>query len=162
MTDSRLTERRTSISLTFLQSGDALMIGRFGSPAGYITRHERLRMPIWAGIWPGGCEKLAVMTPFRKLAFMGAVCLAVTALYGQELRDPANLAGERVRASVTEDPIPANKRALALEQSLIKLRTRASLMMIVAHPDDEDGGMLTYETRGQGVHAATLTLTRGE
>jgi LmbE family N-acetylglucosaminyl deacetylase len=81
---------------------------------------------------------------------------------GQELRDPANLAGERVRASVTEDPIPANKGALALEQSLVKLRTRASLMMIVAHPDDEDGGMLTYEARGQGVHAATLTLTRGE
>jgi LmbE family N-acetylglucosaminyl deacetylase len=82
--------------------------------------------------------------------------------FGQELRDPANLAGERVRASVTEDPIPANKGALALQQSLIKLRTRASLMMIVAHPDDEDGGMLTYEARGHGVRTATLTLTRGE
>jgi LmbE family N-acetylglucosaminyl deacetylase len=82
--------------------------------------------------------------------------------FGQEVRDPANLAGERVRASVTEDPIPANKGALALEQSLIKLRTRASLMMIVAHPDDEDGGMLTYEARGHGVRTATLTLTRGE
>ncbi len=82
--------------------------------------------------------------------------------FGQEMRDPANLAGERVRASVTEDPIPANKGALALEQSLIKLRTRASLLMIVAHPDDEDGGMLTYEARGHGVRTATLTLTRGE
>jgi len=81
---------------------------------------------------------------------------------GQELHDPANLAGEHVRASVTEDPIPANKGALALEQSLIKLRTRASLLMIVAHPDDEDGGMLTYEARGKGVRAAALTLTRGE
>src|SRR5277367_737294 len=90
------------------------------------------------------------------LAFAGEVTL------GQGLRDPANLAGERVRASVTEDPMPANKGALALEQSLIKLRTRASLLMIVAHPDDEDGGMLTYEARGQGVRAATLTLTRGE
>jgi len=82
--------------------------------------------------------------------------------FGQEMRDPANLGGERVRASVTEDPIPANKGALALQQSLIKLRTRASLMMIVAHPDDEDGGMLTYEARGHGVRTATLTLTRGE
>ena len=81
---------------------------------------------------------------------------------GQELRDPANLKGERVRASAIEDPIPANKGALALEQSLVKLRTRASLLMIVAHPDDEDGGMLTYEARGQGVRAAMLTLTRGE
>ena len=84
------------------------------------------------------------------------------AALGQGLHDPANLAGERVRASVMEDPIPANKGTLALEQSLVKLRTRASLLMIVAHPDDEDGGMLTYESRGQGVHAATLTLTRGE
>ena len=34
--------------------------------------------------------------------------------------------------------------------------------MVVAHPDDEDGGMLTFETRGQGARAALLTLTRGE
>jgi LmbE family N-acetylglucosaminyl deacetylase len=35
-------------------------------------------------------------------------------------------------------------------------------MMIVAHPDDEDGGMLTYESRGQGARVALLTLNRGE
>ena len=34
--------------------------------------------------------------------------------------------------------------------------------MVVAHPDDEDGGMLTFETRGQGARAALLTLNRGE
>src|SRR5271155_2270760 len=107
------------------------------------------------------------MTPMGMFLGWGAVAgmaLAMTSgvASGQELHDPANLAGERVRASVTEDPIPANTGAPALEQSLIKLRTRASLLMIVAHPDDEDGGMLTYEARGQGVHAATLTLTRGE
>jgi LmbE family N-acetylglucosaminyl deacetylase len=82
--------------------------------------------------------------------------------FGQELRDPANLAGERVRPSVVVREIPANEGATALWQSLVKLRTRASLMLIVAHPDDEDGGMLTYEARGQGAHVAMLTLTRGE
>lgn len=107
------------------------------------------------------------MIPMRMFAGWSAVTaitLAATGggVLGQELRDPANLAGERVRASVTEDPLPANKGALALEQSLIKLRTRGSLLMIVAHPDDEDGGMLTYEARGQGAHVAVLTLTRGE
>jgi LmbE family N-acetylglucosaminyl deacetylase len=91
-----------------------------------------------------------------------ALAIVGVAAPGQELRDPANLAGERVRASVTDDPMPVNKGALALEQSLIKLRTRASLLMIVAHPDDEDGGMLTYESRGQGARVAMLTLTRGE
>jgi LmbE family N-acetylglucosaminyl deacetylase len=35
-------------------------------------------------------------------------------------------------------------------------------MLIVAHPDDEDGGMLTYLSRGQGARVAMLTLNRGE
>jgi LmbE family N-acetylglucosaminyl deacetylase len=83
-------------------------------------------------------------------------------LSGQQLRDPANLTGEQVRAAVGVRKIAANEGATALWQSLIKLRTRASLMMIVAHPDDEDGGMLTYESRGQGAHVAMMTLTRGE
>ena len=47
-------------------------------------------------------------------------------------------------------------------QTLRKLRTRASVLMIVAHPDDEDSGMLAYESRGQGARAMMLTLTRGE
>jgi LmbE family N-acetylglucosaminyl deacetylase len=84
------------------------------------------------------------------------------AAFGQVLRDPANLTGEQVRPSVVVREIPANEGATALWQSLVKLRTRASLMLIVAHPDDEDGGMLTYEARGQGAHVAMLTLTRGE
>ena len=67
-----------------------------------------------------------------------------------------------MRPAVVVRDIPANEGAAALWQSLVKLRTRASLMMIVAHPDDEDGGMLTYESRGQGAHVAMLTLTRGE
>jgi LmbE family N-acetylglucosaminyl deacetylase len=95
---------------------------------------------------------------------VAGVALAISggAAFGQELRDPANLTGERVRPSVVVREIPANEGATALWQSLVKLRTRASLMMIVAHPDDEDGGMLTYEARGQGAHVAMLTLTRGE
>lgn len=97
--------------------------------------------------------------------------LAAATLYGQLAAaqnnvkldaDPADLAGERVRPSDTVRDVSANEGAVALWQSLMKLRTRASLMMIVAHPDDEDGGMLTYESRGHGVRTAMLTLTRGE
>jgi LmbE family N-acetylglucosaminyl deacetylase len=32
----------------------------------------------------------------------------------------------------------------------------------VAHPDDEDGALLTYLSRGMGVRVTLLTLTRGE
>jgi LmbE family N-acetylglucosaminyl deacetylase len=104
------------------------------------------------------------MTSLRIVAGLGAVTLVALGLAGggQALRDPANLAGQQVRAATGVKEIAANTGSTALWQSLVKLRTRASLMMIVAHPDDEDGGMLTYESRGQGAHVAMLTLTRGE
>jgi len=103
------------------------------------------------------------MRTFNRFCAAG-LALAAVASFAQEAakHDPANLAGERVRAAVTVRKVAANEGAVALWQSLLKLRTRASLMMIVAHPDDEDGGMLTYEARGQGAHVAMLTLTRGE
>src|SRR5438128_2086522 len=59
-------------------------------------------------------------------------------------------------------PLSFDRGAAALWQSLQKLHTRASLLMVTAHPDDEDGGMLTYESRGQGTRVALLTLNRGE
>src|SRR5262249_49480209 len=67
-----------------------------------------------------------------------------------------------VQPSVTAQDINANRGSAALWQSLKKLHTRGSLMMITAHPDDEDGGMLTYESRGKGTRVALLTLNRGE
>jgi LmbE family N-acetylglucosaminyl deacetylase len=67
-----------------------------------------------------------------------------------------------ITATPDYQPLRIDRGTSALQQSLRKLSTRASLMMIVAHPDDEDGGMLTYESRGQGARVALLTLTRGE
>ena len=84
----------------------------------------------------------------------------------QTFTDPANLRGERVSARTGRElPIDGGghgNSALALRQQLRKLNTRASLMLIVAHPDDEDGGMLTYYSRGLGARVAVLTLNRGE
>jgi LmbE family N-acetylglucosaminyl deacetylase len=59
-------------------------------------------------------------------------------------------------------PLPEDRGAAALEQSLKRLSTTASVMMIVAHPDDEDGALLTYLSRGMGARVSLLTLTRGE
>ena len=64
--------------------------------------------------------------------------------------------------AVTPFDIPANRGAAALAQTLKKLRTRASVLMITAHPDDEDGGTLTYQSRGVGARVTLLTLNRGE
>ena len=63
---------------------------------------------------------------------------------------------------VSAEPLAFDRGAAALWQSLLKLHTRASLLMVTAHPDDEDGGMLTYESRGQGARTALMTLNRGE
>jgi LmbE family N-acetylglucosaminyl deacetylase len=59
-------------------------------------------------------------------------------------------------------PLPVDRGSASVWQSLQKLKTRGSLMMIVAHPDDEDSGMLAYESRDQGVDTTLLTLNRGE
>jgi LmbE family N-acetylglucosaminyl deacetylase len=45
---------------------------------------------------------------------------------------------------------------------LRRLSTTARLMQTVAHPDDEDGGMLTLESRGRGDTVLLMTLNRGE
>jgi len=60
------------------------------------------------------------------------------------------------------DPLPQETGAAGLRLQLRKLQTTGRLMMVVAHPDDEDGGLLTREARGKGIHTLLLTLTRGE
>jgi LmbE family N-acetylglucosaminyl deacetylase len=59
-------------------------------------------------------------------------------------------------------PLPEDRGQAALEQALKRLSTTASVMMIVAHPDDEDGALLTYLSRAMGARCTLLTLTRGE
>ena len=67
-----------------------------------------------------------------------------------------------IKPSLVTTNIAPNRGAAAVWQSLKKLHTRASLIMITAHPDDEDGGMLAYESRGLGARVTLLTLNRGE
>jgi LmbE family N-acetylglucosaminyl deacetylase len=58
--------------------------------------------------------------------------------------------------------IPQDEGAEGLRLALLRLGTTARLMQVVAHPDDEDGGMLTLEARGHGVNTLLMTLNRGE
>ncbi len=59
-------------------------------------------------------------------------------------------------------PIPQDEGTAGLSLELKRLGTTARLMQVVAHPDDEDGGMLTLEARGHGVSTLLMTLNRGE
>lgn len=60
------------------------------------------------------------------------------------------------------NPLPQDTGTAGLQEMLLHLRTTAHLMQTVAHPDDEDGGMLTLESRGKGATVLLLTLNRGE
>jgi LmbE family N-acetylglucosaminyl deacetylase len=59
-------------------------------------------------------------------------------------------------------PLPPDTGATGLKQMLRRLQTTARMIQTVAHPDDEDGGALTLESRGKGATVVLLTLNRGE
>src|SRR3989441_7335010 len=60
------------------------------------------------------------------------------------------------------EPLPQETGAAGLKLMLRRVQTTGRMMQVVAHPDDEDGGMLTLESRGKGVQTLLMTLTRGE
>ncbi len=93
--------------------------------------------------------------------FRPALCLLVSvSLVSNPLASGAQTPVTYPLASAA--PLTVDRGASAVWQSLQKLHSRASLIMVVAHPDDEDGGMLAYESRDQGVDTTLLTLNRGE
>ncbi len=52
--------------------------------------------------------------------------------------------------------------ALGLDRLLKRINTTASIMMVGAHPDDEDSALLAYLARGENARTAYLSLTRGD
>jgi len=66
------------------------------------------------------------------------------------------------RVGAEKPALAQDQGYVALEQELGRLGTTARLMHTTAHPDDEDGGMLTFESRGKGATALLCTLTRGQ
>ena len=105
---------------------------------------------VLAGLMLAGTLRLVAQQAAQQAALPAAITASeFTAIPPQE-------------ASEIALPLPEDRGQAALEQSLKRLETTASVMMIVAHPDDEDGALLTYLSRGLGVRATLLTLTRGE
>ena len=58
--------------------------------------------------------------------------------------------------------LPIDRGAAGVWQKIAKLQTTASVLHTTAHPDDEQSGVLTALSRGQGVRVGLLTLNRGE
>lgn len=91
---------------------------------------------------------------------------AAAALLVLLLPAPATIAAAQTAEKTAVDryyePLPQETGAAGLKLMLRRLQTTARLMQVTAHPDDEDGGMLTLESRGKGVSTLLMTLTRGE
>ncbi len=73
------------------------------------------------------------------------------------LAEPPGLRYQGVPPSILQDEGDAG-----FHLEILRLQTTARLMQVVAHPDDEDGGMLTLQARGHGVDTLLMTLNRGE
>ena len=101
----------------------------------------------------------SALTKVARVTVLGALALAFVDPLPVEAQSPTAVAFE---PSPDGRPLSIDRGSAALWQALKKLHTRASLIMFTAHPDDEDGGMLTYESRGVGARVTLLTLNRGE
>ena len=109
----------------------------------------------WTTFEPGSvCKKLGT-------AILAAILAAPAATAQHEEPAPVN-----PKAAVAVDryyePLPQETGAAGLKLMLRRLQTIGRLMQTTAHPDDEDGGMLTLEARGKGVSTLLMTLNRGE
>jgi|HubBroStandDraft_1064217.scaffolds.fasta_scaffold00127_8 LmbE family N-acetylglucosaminyl deacetylase len=98
------------------------------------------------------CSKLATALLLIALAASAAISAAQT---------PEKPAGSP-NIDRYYEPLPQETGAAGLKLMLRRLQTTARLMQVDAHPDDEDGGMLTLEARGKGVSTLLMTLNRGE
>ncbi len=98
----------------------------------------------------------------RHLRLRNACAALLIAAFAAQLPAQVKPWATSYSPAVNNAPLPIDRGADGLAQTLNKLRTWGSMMMIVAHPDDEDGGMLAYESRGAGIRTTLFTLTRGE
>ena len=60
------------------------------------------------------------------------------------------------------EPNVTSSNAIDVKQALDRLVNTGSVLMIAAHPDDENTALISYLARGRKVRTAYLSLTRGE
>jgi LmbE family N-acetylglucosaminyl deacetylase len=111
---------------------------------------------------PGSASSAPLQLPPLAVLLALAGLLALLALLALAVAGgaPAAATGVNVGPSPLE---PAATGGLAtLDRALAKLATHKRVLVIGAHPDDEDTALLTLVSRGMGGEAAYLSLSRGE
>src|SRR5215203_1598019 len=93
----------------------------------------------------------AVMTLKRRSALVLLLLIALS---------PARLLPQPGSGGALEPPSTGG--VAAVDRALARLSTHKRLLVIAAHPDDEDTALLTLVARGMGGDSAYLSLSRGE
>jgi len=93
-----------------------------------------------------------------------AVALSAVALALGAMLAPSATAHAQATDPQAASPLePASSGGLVrVERALERLSQHRRLLLIAAHPDDEDNSLLARVTRGDGGEAAYLSLNRGE
>jgi LmbE family N-acetylglucosaminyl deacetylase len=107
------------------------------------------------------------MTPERRplsSALASALACALVLALGGGLAAPAPAAADPGPSPLAPSPLePASTGGLpVVERALAKLTQHRRLLVVGAHPDDEDTSALARVARGLGGEAAYLSLSRGE
>ena len=124
--------------------------------------HQMIMFAVWKRF---ECEWLRKYLAAATLLGLLAASTAMSATAQTTEKNAAHPSADRKADRGVDhyyEPPPQETGAAGLKLMLRRLQTTARLMQTVAHPDDEDGGMLTLEARGQGASTWLMTLTRGE
>src|SRR5437879_10861264 len=106
--------------------------------------------PVRRSVRVGAASLGVLVMALLAAAFSGAVRGQAPAASSSAPNDPSAAAAPWQWRTPDARAIEIDRGAAGLWQTLLKLHTRASLLMFTAHPDDEDGAMPAYEARGQG------------
>jgi len=101
--------------------------------------------------------------PVPALSTLALLLLVLALGLGRAVLVSAGVGGVPGAAPSPSPLQPATTGGLAtVDRALAKLSTHKRLLVIGAHPDDEDTSLLTLVARGEGGEAAYLSLSRGE
>lgn len=96
---------------------------------------------------------------FKAALGLSVAAIAAAAIWASSLPDTPQ---QSAMINPNAMHIDLDRGTAGLSRWLAAIRTRASILMVTAHPDDEDGGLLAYQTRGLGARGALFSFTRGE
>jgi LmbE family N-acetylglucosaminyl deacetylase len=140
---------------------------RHSGPASLLRRSPRSVPANFKSLHLSGCKLVCLLIIFALTAPAQAPSAASGKAGANNATSPLAIADRFAQApgllyqGVPAD-IPQDEGIAGLRLELLRLATTARLMQVVAHPDDEDGGLLTLQARGHGVSTLLMTLNRGE